>query len=121
MINGWKQDILMKEVRPVELRKMIDSGEDVLVLDVLGGDSYRNGHIPNARNIPTSEIESRVADLPQDKRKTIVTYCAGPACSGSLKAAVKLQDLGYVNVLRFTEGLEGWRKAGYELEAASEE
>ncbi|MCL4330562.1 MAG: rhodanese-like domain-containing protein [Candidatus Thermoplasmatota archaeon] len=111
----------MKEVKPEELRKMIDSGEDMLVLDVLGRDSYRSGHIPNARNIPTSEIESRIADLPQDKKKTIVTYCAGPACSGSLKAAAKLQDLGYVHVLRFTEGLEGWKKAGYELEQHSEE
>ncbi len=109
----------MKEIRPEELREMIESGEDLLVLDVLGEESYRTRHIPTAKNIPTSDIDSRQSDLPADKRKTIVTYCAGPACTGSLKAASRLQDLGYVNVIRYTGGLEDWEKAGYDLEEGS--
>jgi rhodanese-related sulfurtransferase len=46
------------------------------------------------------------------KDRLIVTYCSGPKCSASSKAAAKLRAVGYTNVIEYRDGVEGWKKAG---------
>jgi hypothetical protein len=50
-----------------------DAGKAVIV-DVRDAGSYANGHVAGALSIPLAEIESRLAELPRDKR--IITYCS---------------------------------------------
>ncbi|MDH3867004.1 MAG: rhodanese-like domain-containing protein [Desulfobulbaceae bacterium] len=38
---------------------------------------YRQGHIPNAINIPSSQFKSIRNLLPQDKVMPIIFYCRG--------------------------------------------
>ncbi len=51
------------------------------------------------------------------KQQLVVTYCGGPACAASLMVANRLAELGYHNVIRFTDGVQGWKAAGYEMVA----
>jgi hypothetical protein len=49
-----------------------DQGEAVFV-DVRSVDSYQAAHITGAISIPLAELETRLAEIPQDK--WIITYC----------------------------------------------
>ena len=51
-----------------------DQKTDMLIVDVRTPDQYATGHIVGAVNIPEAEAQSRLAEMPKDKR--IVLYCA---------------------------------------------
>lgn len=81
-----------------ELKKLIaEKNEDYLLIDVRTGKEYNTGHIPTAINIPHTEIEKHINEIPEDK--LIIVYCqVGGRAS---VAASKLKDLGYSEVINF--------------------
>src|SRR5262249_9355100 len=52
-------------IEPNELKRRLDRGEVVTVIDVRGADEFTGpfGHIATARNIPVTELDSRLAEL----------------------------------------------------------
>jgi len=60
-----------------EVKKRIDQPGKVLIVDARPEKEYRQGHIPNAINIPTSQFKSIRNLLPQDKVMPIIFYCRG--------------------------------------------
>jgi len=60
-----------------ELKRRLDHGEAVTVVDVRGPDEFIGplGHIATARNISVGEFESRLAELGGFERKSIVLVC----------------------------------------------
>jgi rhodanese-related sulfurtransferase len=61
----------------LDLFQKLHAAQKVLVVDVRDPQSFANGHIPGAINIPLGEEEqaAHVAKLKAEKRP-IVTYCA---------------------------------------------
>lgn len=104
------------------LLEMRENGDSFLLVEVLGEDSYGNGHVPGAINIPapksmTPEEMARVAQNQNiDKADTLVVYCASYTCTASTRAARLLLEAGFENVLDFKAGKAGWQAAGFELE-----
>jgi rhodanese-related sulfurtransferase len=97
-----------------DLKAAIDSNE-VVIIDVNGPKSFKNGHIPGAINY--SEDSKNLAKLlPADKKTLIVSYCGGPACRAYLKGANAAAKLGYSNIKHLAAGISGWKKAGQEVE-----
>lgn len=62
-----------------------------LVVDVRSPGEYAGGHLPDAVNIPVSELSGRLAELPKDR--ALVLYCASGARSS--RAAAFLRNAGY--------------------------
>jgi ArsR family transcriptional regulator len=87
----------------------------VTVLDVRPEDEFALGHLPNAFNIPLSEFEHRLGELPTDRE--IVAYCRGPYCVLSFEAVAALRARGY-RARRLADGLPQWKAAGLPVEAA---
>ena len=58
-----------------QLRAKMEKGEDIIVLDVRTGMSYKGSDIKikGALRIPTDAIDMRYKELPLDKE--IITYC----------------------------------------------
>lgn len=83
------------------------------LLDVRPADEFAQGHLPGARNIPSHDIEARIAEL--DPATEIIAYCRGPYCVLSFDAVDRLRVRGF-RVRRFTEGLPEWRAAGLPIE-----
>ena len=81
----------------------------VTVLDVRPLEEFAAGHVPGAINIPISELEKRLAELP--KRKEVVAYCRGPYCLMSYNAVDLLRRKG-LKARRLQDGLPEWRLAG---------
>lgn len=79
------------------------------LVDVLSEDSFNNGHIPGAINIPMLELEGKIESMFPDKDELIIFYCSGYLCQSSSGAAEMLVDLGYTNILDFKGGLQLWK------------
>ncbi len=96
------------------LLEKIANKENIKIVDVLPPESYREGHVPGAINIPTEQIDTLA---PQQLKKTdeIAVYCASYHCGGSTMAATALQKAGYKKVWDYKAGKKGWESAGLEL------
>lgn len=56
-------------VSPAELKRRLDRGEEVVVLDVRQPDAYAQhpGSIPGSVRIPPAELPDRYGELPRDR------------------------------------------------------
>lgn len=108
----------MEKLTFITLEKLLEmkaNDEKFKLVEVLSEESYNEGHIPGAINIPFGELES-LKDKYLKKTDTIVVYCTNYACHGSTRAARKLLDLGYKKTVDFKAGKRGWKHFGLELE-----
>jgi rhodanese-related sulfurtransferase len=86
---------------PVELQELMDEDRGSFTLvDVRSKEGYQQEHIPSAINIPESELESRLQEIPKDK--PVVVYCWTLVCHLAAHAGLKLAEHGY-----FARELEG--------------
>jgi rhodanese-related sulfurtransferase len=74
------------------------------------------GVIPGAVLLTDSDTFTP-AELPADKSKTLVFYCANQSCGASHDAANKALTAGYTNVKVLPEGIAGWVKAGKKIQS----
>ena len=88
-----------------EAKRIIDSEEGYIILDVRTQEEYDQGHIPGAIVISHEEIAEKAEDVLTDKDQLILVYCR----SGrrSKLAAEALVELGYTNIKEFG-GIIDW-------------
>ncbi len=86
----------------------------VTVLDVRPPEEYAAGHLPGAINIPLTELEDRLQDLPAGQE--VIAYCRGPHCVLAYDAVVSLRMEG-VAARRLQGGYPEWRRAGLPVES----
>lgn len=87
---------------------------DAIVLDVREKADYIAGHIPNARNIPFSELSSRLRELEKFKTRPIVVNCQSGMRSA--KACGALKKIGFNEVFTLRGGLGSWVEASLPVE-----
>jgi rhodanese-related sulfurtransferase len=61
-----------------ELRRKLDRGDPVVLVEILPPPRYREGHLPGAIYIPPSQVRELAPKRLPDKSAEIVLYCAGP-------------------------------------------
>ncbi|MEO5321956.1 metalloregulator ArsR/SmtB family transcription factor [Mesorhizobium sp. CC13] len=88
----------------------------VTVLDVRPEDEFVAGHLPGALNIPVTDLQRRLGELPSDRE--VIAYCRGPYCVMSFEAVAALRARGYL-VRRLEDGYPEWKAAGLPVEAAA--
>jgi rhodanese-related sulfurtransferase/DNA-binding transcriptional ArsR family regulator len=105
----------LDSLEPVSREALLERLDDgsVLLLDVRPEDEFALGHLPGALNIPLSDLERRLAELPKDAQ--IVAYCRGPYCVLSFEAVAALRAKGY-DVRRLEDGFPEWKAAGLPLD-----
>ena len=101
---------MYEQITAEEAKKIMDSGEEHIILDTREQDEFDEGHIPGAILIPYTEIENNAIELIPDKDKLILVYCRSGRRSKI--AAESLAKLGYTNVKEFG-GIIDWP---YEVE-----
>lgn len=92
-----------------EVRALMDGKEVVYIYDTNDRESYLKGHIPGARWVQSNAVTA--AELPPTKDSKLIFYCYNPQCGASEQAAVRAISLGFRNVWRMPEGIQGWREA----------
>jgi rhodanese-related sulfurtransferase len=108
----------MREISTRGLKALIDMREDFVLVNILDRKVYEEERIPGSINIPFMEIES-VAPLVLKMDDTVVVYCVGGVCTASETIVEKLEQMGYTDVIRYTGGMQAWKKAGHPLEGTA--
>jgi rhodanese-related sulfurtransferase len=71
--------------------------------------------LPGALRIGPDELRLHRDEIPSDRE--IVLYCTCPSEQTSAKVAMELRRMGVLRVRPLRGGLQGWKDAGYPLEA----
>jgi rhodanese-related sulfurtransferase len=87
-----------------------------IVFEALDRKYFDVGHIPTARVLPPSEIETVILAQVASKDAPIVLYCASDTCQNSHEAADWLTTRGYSRVAVYPGGKKDWQEAGLRLE-----
>jgi len=91
------------EIRVEELKKRLDAGEDLFLLDVRDEFEYEISNI-GGQLIPLAELSTRINEL--DANQQIVTVCKmGPR---GAKAAQVLHKAGFSHVWNLAGGIHAW-------------
>ena len=104
------EKVMYEQITAEDAKKIMDSGEEHIILDTREQDEFDSGHIPGAILIPYTEIENKAEEMLPDKDKLILVYCRSGRRSKI--AAESLSKLGYTNVKEFG-GIIEWP---YEIE-----
>ena len=96
---------MYEQITAEEAKKIMDSGEEHIILDTREQDEFDEGHIPGAILIPYTEIENKAEEMLPDKDKLILVYCRSRRRSKI--AAESLAKFGYTNVKEFG-GIIDW-------------
>ena len=102
-------------LEPLPAEELLSRARDglVTVLDVRPPEEYAAGHLPGAINIPLSELEQHLAELPRENE--VVAYCRGPYCVLAFEAVRRLRAQGY-QARRLENGYPEWKRAGLPVE-----
>ncbi|MPY71293.1 MAG: thiosulfate sulfurtransferase [Alphaproteobacteria bacterium] len=102
-----------------ELKALIDSGTDMVVLDSRPLAEYRRMNIPTGIDCPGAELAYRVHDVAPDPATLVVVNCAGR--TRSIIGAQSLRNAGIPNrVAALCNGTMGWALAGHALETGKD-
>ncbi|MFZ2089073.1 MAG: rhodanese-like domain-containing protein [Desulfobaccales bacterium] len=113
-----------KGIPTVKLDKALELWQqgETLFIDVRSADDFADLHVPRAINVPEEKLADQqelekagILGLPRDRQ--ILVYCNTLRCNSSLKAAKRLQSLGFTRVLAFLGGFQAWDEAGYDVDS----
>lgn len=105
IVSEKGEEAMYTQITQEEAKKIMDSGEEHIILDVREQDEYDDGHIPGAILIPYTEIENQAEEMLPDKDALILVYCRSGRRSKI--ASESLVTLGYTNVKEFG-GIIDW-------------
>jgi adenylyltransferase/sulfurtransferase len=103
----------VSELSIQEVYQLLKKGEKITLLDVREKEELALGYLKNSVFIPRASLPEKAETLLPDREAPIVVYCA--AGVRSILAAKTLREMGYRQVASMREGIEGWKKAGYEV------
>ena len=98
-----------------EVKALIDSGADVVVLDTRRFEEYQTMSIPSGTSVPGAELVLHVRDLAPNPATRVIVNCAGR--TRSIIGTQSLVNAGIPNpVAALRNGTIGWLLAGQVLE-----
>lgn len=95
----------MEEITATELKRRLDAGDDVQILDVRENNERAFAHIAGTHHIPLAQVVSRQSEL-DPNRETVVHCKLG---GRSARAIAMLQQTGYTGKLvNLKGGITAW-------------
>ena len=90
-----------RQVHVNEVRGLVESG--AYIVDVREENEFANGHLNGAHNIPLSQLEERMNEIPKD----VPVYLHCRSSQRSYYAVCRLQGNGYTNVANISGSFLG--------------
>jgi rhodanese-related sulfurtransferase len=104
---------MISETAPADVRLAWIARQEIALLDLREEDPFAKDHPLFASQLSLSQLEIEILDRVPRKDTPIVLYDDGEGLVPL--AAARLRALGYGKVSALAGGLEGWRRAGFEL------
>jgi molybdopterin/thiamine biosynthesis adenylyltransferase/rhodanese-related sulfurtransferase len=102
----------IEEIDPSEARELLDEG--VVLVDVREAEEYASGHLPGAKHVPRSYLETRIEGVVPDRSAQVILYCQSGNRS-AFGARTLVEELGYEHVRSMKGGITLWKDRGYEV------
>jgi len=112
IVNDAKSRV--KETNVAEVKKRMDAGEKLTLVDVREDNEWAKGHIPGAIHLSKGIIERDVEKAIPNKDQEVILYCGGGFRSAL--AADNLKKMGYKNAVSMDGGWRGWNEQGLPTE-----
>ena len=98
----------MENISPIELKKRMDNGEDLNIVDVREPHEHAEFNIGGIL-VPLGDIRAMQVDELEDlKDQEVIVYCRSGGRSG--QAAMILETMGFQNVKNLTGGMLAWQE-----------
>ncbi len=98
-----------------EMKRMLDAGDDFILLDGRTPNEFEAMSIPGGRSCPNAELPYRLPLLVDNPHTKVIVNCAGR--TRSLVGAQGLRNFDFENpIFALKNGTQGWRLAGFELD-----
>jgi rhodanese-related sulfurtransferase len=94
------------EIDPSAVKRMLDAGEDLFLLDCREPDEYATVHIQQATFLPMSELADRAGELAPHRGRHIVVHCHHGG--RSLRVTKWLREQGFEKVQSMAGGIDQW-------------
>jgi len=94
------------EVDCETVKRHLDAGERVVLVDCREQDEYQLVNIEQARLIPMSQFAERVAELEPHRDEEIIIHCHHGG--RSLKVAMWLRQQGFAQARSLAGGIDRW-------------
>jgi rhodanese-related sulfurtransferase len=108
IVNDAKTRVKQWDFR--EVKRRLDAGETLTLVDVREDNEWAKGHLPGAVHMGRGIIERDIEQRVPDTNAKLVLYCGGGFRSALV--AENLQKMGYNNVESMDGGWKGWLEAG---------
>ena len=112
LVNDAKTRV--KETNVPEVKKRLDAGEKLILVDTREDNEWTRGHLPGAIHLSKGIIERDIEATVPDKNAEIILYCGGGFRSAL--AADNLQKMGYTKVISMDGGWRVWNESGFRVE-----
>ena len=95
----------MEEITATELKRRLDKGDDIQIIDVREDNEVAIARIPNSVHIPLGQVLNRMNEI-DPNRETVVHCKMG---GRSARAIAALQRLGFEGkLINLKDGIIGW-------------
>lgn len=96
------------EIKVEDLATLIKLDAPIQILDVRTQKEWQSAHIKGAINVPITQLNGKVGNLPFNKKDPVVAICL--SAHRSIPAVRLLKRLGYENVKQLKGGMRAWNK-----------
>jgi len=104
---------LSKVITVEEAYQLLNSDDDIQLVDVRTPEEYEEKHIPYSQNICVTDDNFEELASKLDKNRPIYVYCRSG--KRSAEAAQILRKMGFKEVYDMEGGIIRWEEYGYEL------
>jgi membrane protein DedA with SNARE-associated domain/rhodanese-related sulfurtransferase len=123
LTKWWRRRLFIRQLRMdritvAELRKLIDDGQEIVILDVRPKETRaQEGTIPGAVSAHPADTDPTLKTYPREME--IVVYCACPNEESAATAAKHLKQAGFKKIRPLLGGIDAWVQAGHPVERPS--
>jgi rhodanese-related sulfurtransferase len=94
----------VKQLQPLELKKRLDQGEDIFLLDVREPWEYSLASIEGSENFPLGEVVDRQQEFIFEEEIVVICHYG----ERSQRAAIELAESGFNSVYNLIGGIDTW-------------
>jgi rhodanese-related sulfurtransferase len=114
-IPSWVQAGLPLDSLPQlsveDVREELAAHSTMEIIDVRRPQEFATGHVPQAKNIPLSELEKHIQELPGDRPVAVI--CASGYRSSIASSILKMH--GFKSPINVVGGTKAWERSGLPL------
>jgi rhodanese-related sulfurtransferase len=115
--GSWAAERGWKTIQPQDLQQMMAAGGKPVLVNTMSRLECLDHSIPGSLCIASEELEKKISQLPAEKDRVLIFYCASEASQESCEGADLVVRHGYRNVFVLEGGTTAWKRAGYEVQA----